>query len=77
MKKLYVVGTGPGDQSLVAPKALAAISASDDLVAYGLYLTLLGDACKGKKHHELPLGEEIERARLALDLAAVFTVVLL
>ena len=70
MKKLYVVSAGPGDRDLVAPKAIAAIEASTDLVAYGLYLDLLGDVCAGKQHHELPLGEEIGRARLALDLAA-------
>ena len=70
MSRLFVVGTGPGDLSLVAPKALSAIQASSDLVAYGLYLDLLGEVCDGKTHHDLPLGEEIGRARLALDLAA-------
>ena len=70
MTKLFVVGTGPGDAKLVAPKAREAISACSDLVAYGLYLDLLGDVCNGKQHHDLPLGEEIARARLALDLAA-------
>ena len=70
MKKLYIVGTGPGDKELVVPKALTAVAHSSDLVAYGLYLELLGDVCAGKTHHDLPLGEEIGRARLALDLAA-------
>ncbi|MEM5535307.1 precorrin-3B C(17)-methyltransferase [Neptuniibacter pectenicola] len=70
MSQLYVVGTGPGDAHLVAPKALSAIKASSDLVAYGLYLDLLGGVCDNKTHHDLPLGEEIGRARLALDLAA-------
>lgn len=70
MKKLYLVGTGPGHSDLVTPRALAAIEASSDLVAYGLYLDLLGEVCDGKTRHQLPLGEEIERARLALDLAA-------
>ena len=68
--KLYVVGTGPGAADLIAPRALAAVAASSDLVAYGLYLELLGDVCQHKTHHDLPLGEEINRARLALDLAA-------
>ena len=70
MSQLFVVGTGPGDSQLVAPKAKSAIEASSDLVAYGLYLDLLGDVCDGKQHHDLPLGEEIGRARLALNLAA-------
>ena len=69
-KKLYVIGTGPGAADLVTPRAIAAIKSSSDLVAYSLYLDLLGDICCGKIHHELPLGQEIGRARLALDLAA-------
>ena len=70
MSKLFLIGTGPGDIDLVAPKAKAAVQASTELVAYGLYLELLGDVCDGKVHHDLPLGQEIDRARLALDLAA-------
>ncbi len=70
MSKLYLISAGPGDRDLVAPKAIQAISACSDLVAYGLYLELLGDVCNDKTHHDLPLGEEIGRARLALDLAA-------
>lgn len=70
MTKLYLIGTGPGDKDLIAPKATAAVIASSDLVAYGLYLDLLGSICEDKTHHDLPLGEEIGRARLALDLAA-------
>lgn len=68
--KLFLISTGPGDRDLVAPKASYALSQCSDLVAYGLYLDLLGDVCNGKRHHDLPLGEEIGRARLALDLAA-------
>ncbi len=70
MNKLFIVSTGPGDSQLVAPRAHAAIAVSTDLVAYGLYLDILGDVCDGKQHHDLPLGEEIGRARLALNLAA-------
>jgi len=70
MKKLFIIGAGPGAASYVTPQASAAIAASSELVAYGLYLDLLGEICAGKTRHELPLGEEIERARLALNLAA-------
>jgi len=37
-KQLFVVGMGPGNADLVAPKALKAVEQSTDLVAYGLYL---------------------------------------
>jgi precorrin-3B C17-methyltransferase len=70
MTKLFVLGTGPGDLNLLTPKAKQAIAASTDLVAYGLYIDLMGEICAGKERHDLPLGEEINRARLALDLAA-------
>ncbi|WP_086932115.1 precorrin-3B C(17)-methyltransferase [Agarilytica rhodophyticola] len=70
MNKLFLVSAGPGAKDLVAPRAIAAINTCSDLVAYGLYLDLLGDICIGKNHHDLPLGEEVGRARLALDLAA-------
>lgn len=70
MTCLYIVSAGPGDRELVTPRSLAAIERCTDLVAYGLYLDLLGEVCQHKVHHDLPLGQEIERARLALDLAA-------
>ncbi len=69
-KTLYVVGSGPGALDLLTPRAKVAIEASSELVAYGLYLDLLGDICNNKTHHDLPLGKEIDRARLALNLAA-------
>ncbi|PIE38052.1 MAG: precorrin-3B C(17)-methyltransferase [Gammaproteobacteria bacterium] len=40
------------------------------LFLVGVGLDLLGEACEGKRHHELPLGEETGRAKLALELAA-------
>ncbi|GAB3485282.1 precorrin-3B C(17)-methyltransferase [Marinomonas epiphytica] len=64
------MGMGPGDLELVAPKATKALAACSDWVAYGYYLELLGELSQGKNFHNLPLGEEISRARLALDLAA-------
>ncbi|MBR7888275.1 precorrin-3B C(17)-methyltransferase [Marinomonas sp. A79] len=70
MSKLFVMGMGPGDLGLVAPNATKALSVCSDWVAYGYYLDLLGELSEGKTFHNLPLGEEIGRARLALDLAA-------
>lgn len=70
MKKLYLVSIGPGDADLICPVARRAIALSTDLVAYRLYLDLLGDATADKRCHHHALGEETVRARLALDLAA-------
>ena len=71
MGKLYLIGMGPGASDLIAPRALAAITASTDLVSYGFYLDVLGDICQGKQQHEFALGQEPERAKHALNLAAV------
>jgi len=70
MKQLYVVSTGPGDPALLPPAARQALAHSSDIVAYGLYLSLLGDLVADKQQHHLALGQETERARLSLDLAA-------
>jgi len=70
MTQLFLVSAGPGDAELITPKTIKAIEASSDLVAYGLYIDLLGEICDGKTRHDLPLGEEVGRARKALELAA-------
>jgi len=75
--RLFVVGIGPGAAQWRTPEASAAIAAATDLVGYGLYLDLLGDATAGKTRHESGLGAETERARMALDLAAEGRVVCL
>ncbi|MCF8479189.1 MAG: precorrin-3B C(17)-methyltransferase [Rhodospirillum sp.] len=68
--RLFIVGIGPGEARSRTPAATQAIAASTDLVGYGLYLDLLGDATSGKVRHETGLGHETERARRALELAA-------
>lgn len=70
MKQLYIIGTGPGSLDYLPPAASNAIEQATDLVAYGLYIDLLGELAAGKTRHDRPLGEEIDRARLALNLAA-------
>jgi len=67
--RLFVVGIGPGAAEWRTPAASAAIAASTDLVGYGFYLDLLGDAIAGKTRHESALGAEADRARRALELA--------
>ena len=70
MTTLSIIGTGPGDPDYLIPAAHNAVLASTDLVGYGLYLDLLGKLTDGKTLHRLPLGQELQRARTALDLAA-------
>jgi cobalt-precorrin 5A hydrolase/precorrin-3B C17-methyltransferase len=68
--RLAIVGIGPGGAAWRTPDASRAIAEATDLVGYGLYLDLLGDATNGKIRHDGAMGAEIERARQALDLAA-------
>ncbi len=67
---LRVAGIGPGQAGWRSPEASRAVGSASDVVGYGLYLDLLGDAIRGKVLYQSDLGAEEERARKALDLAA-------
>ena len=54
----------------LSARAQFALQQCSDIVGYGLYLDLLKDRISHCQAHTLPLGQETERARLALDLAA-------
>lgn len=68
--RLSIVGIGPGDAAFRTPQAEAAIRDADDVVGYALYLNLVRDLTRGKALHDSRLGEESERVRTALELAA-------
>ncbi len=67
---LAIVGIGPGTADWLTPHAAGALRGADSVVGYGLYLDLIEDFIDGKEQHRAPLGEEEERVRLALNLAA-------
>ncbi len=67
---LAVVGIGPGDPLWRAPEVDEVVAQAGDLVGYSLYLDLLGSLADGKVRHDFALGEEEERVRHALGLAA-------
>lgn len=69
-KKLFVVGTGPGDLDYLPAVARNALAASTDIVGYSLYIDLLGDLAAGKVRHDRALGEEAARVQQAIELAA-------
>lgn len=68
--RLLIVGTGPGSDGWMTAEAQAAVAAATDLVGYTLYLDILGARADGKTRHDFPLGEETDRVRAALDVAA-------
>ena len=75
--KLYLVGIGPGAAAMLTPAALDAIADSGQLVGYRFYIEQVAgvgagpaDAdADGKVVHAMELGQELERAALAVDLA--------
>ena len=66
---LVVVGTGPGKAELVTPATQAVLARATDLVGYGPYLDRV-PARDGQCRHASDNRVELERARLALSLAA-------
>jgi cobalt-precorrin 5A hydrolase / precorrin-3B C17-methyltransferase len=68
--KLTVVGTGPGSQQWMSPEVRATILSATDLVGYHTYLELVKDLSVGKECHGSDNRVELDRSRLALDLAA-------
>lgn len=68
--RLLVVGTGPGSDGWMTAEAEDAVAQATDLVGYTLYLDILADRAAGKTRHDFPLGEEIDRVRAALEIAA-------
>lgn len=67
---LSVIGLGPGDASLLAPAARAALSRAQDILGYGPYLKQGGPYRADQRVHESDNREELDRARHAFRLAA-------
>jgi cobalt-precorrin 5A hydrolase / precorrin-3B C17-methyltransferase len=68
--KLTVIGTGPGSKQWMSPEVRETIRAATDLVGYQTYIDLIGDLAVGKVCHASDNRVELDRSRLALDLAA-------
>jgi precorrin-3B C17-methyltransferase len=67
---LVVVGTGPGKAELMTPATQAALARATDLVGYGPYLERIPATRSDQCRHASDNRVELDRARLALSLAA-------
>ncbi len=67
---LVVVGTGPGKAELMTPATSAALARATDLVGYGPYLDRVVTVRPDQHRHASDNRVELDRARLALSLAA-------
>lgn len=67
--ELIIVGLGPGDHALLAPMALQALQTCDIIVGYRYYIEQIRDLLTDQEIHTSELSQEVERARLAVELA--------
>ena len=67
--KLLLVGLGPGDVIHQTPAAATALSECDVLVGYRGYIDQLSGLLTGKELVSMELGQELERAARAVELA--------
>jgi precorrin-3B C17-methyltransferase len=66
--RLRIIGLGPGTDVWITPEASQLLAESSDLVGYAPYLARLPDR-PGQRRHPSGNGEELFRARIALELA--------
>lgn len=66
--RLYLVGLGPGDESLVVPMARDALAESEVVIGLKQYVGRVRHLLRpGTKTIEPPLGREVERAEVAVE----------
>jgi precorrin-3B C17-methyltransferase len=65
--RLFVVGLGPGDYTMLTGQAQAALQAADVIIGYTGYVTWVEPLLDSQERLALPLTQETERARLAVE----------
>lgn len=70
MRKLYVVGIGPGSYEGITLRARQALEESEVIIGYTVYVDLVKDHYPGKQFLTTPMRQETERVRLALSRSA-------
>lgn len=69
MKKIYVVGLGPGGFDQMTKRAVDAIKNSDVVTGYTYYIDLIKDMIQDKEVFSTPMKQEVERCKKALEYA--------
>jgi len=65
--RLFVVGLGPGDRAVMTGQAVEALRQAEVVVGYDGYFSGIADLVRGKECLSLPLTQEAERARVAVE----------
>jgi precorrin-2 C20-methyltransferase / precorrin-3B C17-methyltransferase len=68
--RLAVIGLGPGSAELMAPSVRAELDRAQDIVGYSTYVELAGPFRPDQRLLDSDNRQELERARLAFELAA-------
>ncbi len=64
-----MVGIGPGDYREMTVRAVDALNACDVIVGYHVYVDLVKEHFPDKEFHTTPMRREVDRCKLALELA--------
>lgn len=67
--KIFVVGTGPGDQSYICPAAMEAMRQSDVIAGYKTYIELVKPFMEGKTLKSSAMKKEVQRCEEVLEMA--------
>jgi len=69
MGKLYAVGFGPGGYEYMTQKCIDVIRSADVITGYTTYIDLLKPYFPDKEYISSPMKKEIDRCRMAIELA--------
>lgn len=69
MKKIYVVGLGPGNEDRMTLEARNVLSRCDVIVGYDYYIGLIASIIEGKTVISTPMKREVERCEAAVESA--------
>lgn len=69
MKKIDIVGFGPGKKEKMTLEAITAIKEADVIVGFSTYVEILKENFPDKEYFSTGMGSEIERCKLAFELA--------
>lgn len=69
MKKIYVVGIGPGDSENMTLRAVNALKESDVITGYDYYIDLIKPFTEGKEVYSSTMTKELDRCQKALEFA--------
>ncbi|MBR4158183.1 MAG: precorrin-3B C(17)-methyltransferase [Oscillospiraceae bacterium] len=67
MRKIYVVGIGPGNYEDMTQRAQQALACSDVIVGYTVYIDLVKEHYPDKRFMTTPMRREVERCEMAFE----------